>query len=188
MIGLEGRRPPPYPLLGWLHFTHTREGGEMPRERFDDQATEGLSVQVSWRKPDDDGTGNPGYVQISTHDEQHDARVVELLDAGRKIMAALVDTADLEEQPSRDLAWLYAEWCWKISPGGYRAELTGSYVTLDARARRELLKTLHKADRQAEPGQNQIDVRDPLGGVVSTGQGGFALLPGATGYPLRESD
>jgi hypothetical protein len=169
----------------------------MPRDRIDDPDTPGLYVQVNCRPAEsgpggelEAGGGDPGHLQISIHDERRDARVLELLADASRIMAALDETAELEEQQSRDLAWLRAEWSQKCDT--FRAELTATYVTLRPDTSRTLIRLLHRGRNKAyPPGANRIpEVIDATPGIPRAGESppaGTLPAPGASGYPLRNS-
>lgn len=151
----------------------------MPREKIPDHDTPGLYVQVNWSRLDEDEPATPpGHVQISTHDERTDARVFELLESARLIITRGGDI------PSEHVTWLVAEWQWRLD--NFRAELTGSYVTLHPDTQRHLIRTLHRAGNQAWPEPHVTGVLDGVripraGEQVAPGE---LPPPGATGYPV----
>lgn len=159
----------------------------MPRNRFDDPDTPGLYAQLNWRRHDEipDSTA-PGHIQISTHDEQADARVAELLDGAGRLVAMLVSAVRSGESMTRDDEWLVAEWKWKATT--FRSELTGTYVTLNPDTQRGMIRTLHRAGNQVWPPRE----RTPgiLDGVSIPRAAELAHeavdlpAPGATGYKL----
>lgn len=158
----------------------------MPRDRFDDPDTPGLYAQVNCRRDNDDGRGVPGHLQISTHDERSDARVLELLDRASDLLYAGGDNTTAEE--GELLRWLRARWTWEVA--NFRAELTGTYVTLHSETTRKLIKALHRGENLARPpGAARLPgaldgVRIPRAG--ETPAAGQLPAPGASGYPLPD--
>jgi hypothetical protein len=150
----------------------------MPRERIDDPDTEGLYVQVNWRAHDDDDTHDPGHVQISIHDERQDARVFELLDEAHDLIGMLTSVIRSGEADSETTQEARQKWRAKLDE--FRAELTGTYVTLTPETIKPLLRTIHKAERQAWP-----RAVDPGSAAELAITGPPSLpVPGASGYPL----
>jgi hypothetical protein len=168
----------------------------MPRERFDDPNTPGLYVQVNWRRaarpedPDDpDGEGGaPGRLQISTHDERADARVLELLAEASRVVAAHTSALRSGEQDSDTMAAMREQWWARVER--FRAELTGTYVDLQPYTARGLIKSLHRGRNLAFPprvtslvSEALSDVHIPRAG--ETPADGTLPTPGSTGYRLR---
>lgn len=166
----------------------------MPRDQFDDPETDGRYVQVNWRRaarpedpddPDADG-GSPGHLQISTHDERADARVLELLREADQLVAVLTSAVLSGEQDSPQMA--EARTAWRTKVDTFRAELTGTYVSLDRDTSAKVIKSLHRGRNLAWP--PRIRVADALGGARIPRAGEIVVgtpelpLPGATGYPL----
>lgn len=156
----------------------------MPRDRIDDPDTPGLYVQVNCRRANDaEGGGSPGHLQISTHDERADARVVELLGEASALLHSGGDDTTAEEGELR--RWLIAEWTWKLD--NFRAELTGTYVTLTPDTSLQLVKLTHRGRNLAyPPGSPRVPgaldgVRIPRAGETSPQS---LNPPGATGYRL----
>jgi hypothetical protein len=123
----------------------------MPRDRFDDPDTPGLFVQVNCRRAaDPEGGGTPGHLQISTHDERADARVRELLDEAGQLINMLTSAVRSGEQDSQTM--IDARSTWRTKVDTFRAELTGTYVTLVPDTVRPLIKQLHRGWNLAYPG------------------------------------
>ena len=159
----------------------------MPRERFDDLDTPGLYAQVNWRKPDDDGTGNPGYLQLSTHDERIEARARELLDEAKQLVAMHTSAVRSGESDSDEMLKARESWWGKLS--SFQGELTATYVTLTPDTAGKMIKSLHKGRNQAwPPGQPKLPgaldgVEIPRAGEAPP-RGTELPAPGATGYPM----
>jgi hypothetical protein len=155
----------------------------MPREKINDPDTEGLYVQVNWRAHNEipDSTA-PGHVQISTHDERQDARVIELLEAAGSLLAGYGEEMTGRERPG------WSEWRAKFFGDitEFRAELTGTYVTLTPETIGPLLRTIHKARRQVWPPEAATGSTTELArqGPPVIPREGELPAPGATGYPV----
>jgi hypothetical protein len=119
----------------------------MPRKTIYDTQTEGLCVRVNWRRHDDpeSSPGDPGYVQISTHNEREDALALELLEQAAWLMAA--GGEDTSAEDGEKICETRREWQARLEK--FRSELTGTYVTLEPATMRSLLRTLHKSNMQA---------------------------------------
>ena len=164
----------------------------MPREKIPDPFTDGLYVMVNWRRAGEDPP-DP-YVQVSTHDERADARVRELLDSGARLVAALTSAVRSGETMSNDLEWVRAEWFWKLDT--FRAELTGSFVTLTPGTAAHFNRTLHRARAQAWPPESLVSgALDQAPSIPAAptsaaehGVTGPAPMPppGATGYQVSQ--
>lgn len=160
----------------------------MPRDRFDDPDTPGLYAQVNCRRDNDDGRGVPGHLQISTHDERADARVLELLDEAREVINMLASALSSGERDSQTM--IDARHEWRVRVDNFRAELTGTYVTLHSETTRKLIKALHRGENLARPpGAARLPgaldgVRIPRAG--ETPVAGQLPAPGASGYPLPD--
>jgi hypothetical protein len=117
----------------------------MPRQKINDPTTSGLYTQVSWRRhdeiPDFDA---PGHVQVATINERVDGLVNHLLSNAAKLL-------DREQDPTSE-QWRNGAAAWTEEWLTHAAELTGWYAELDEPNARALIRTLHKAMRQAFPG------------------------------------
>jgi hypothetical protein len=87
---------------------------------------------------------------------------------------------------------LQAREAWWSKVNKFRAELTGTYVTLGPDTTRRLIKSLHRNRNKAyPPGANRIpEVIDATPGIPRAGESppaGALPAPGATGYPLSRA-
>jgi hypothetical protein len=168
----------------------------MPRNRYDDPDTPGLYVQVSCRRANDpnepaETASSPGHLQISTHDERADARAAELLGEARGLIAALVSTIKSGEAYSDELDKMRGDWMAKAVD--FRAELTGTYVTLTRQTAKGVIRALHRGANLAWPPEELVTgalddvpyVQDPAPAETEqrTDRPGI-VSPGATGYRL----
>lgn len=172
----------------------------MPRERFDDATTDGLYVQLNWRRavpadagpddPDYEG-GSPGHLQISTHDERADARVRELVNSAAELIGALTSAVLSGERMSDELEGMRRAWVDALTR--YRPELTGSYTSLDRSTALSLVRNLHRSIRQVWPPTERVSTvmdgvplfASTLGAIpANPPQEPPPDPPGATGYRL----
>lgn len=118
----------------------------MPREKIGDPSTEGMYVEVKWRRhdevPDFDALG---YVQIATLNERADNLVAELLGTADTLLAQ----AYASDSPDVDPEWVKAAVAWRELYETHKPELTGWYVDLTPDTMRRLTRFLHRSRGQA---------------------------------------
>jgi len=121
----------------------------MTRQRIDDPHTPGLYVRVNWRKPDEMHEDDLPYVQLSTHNERADDPGNTLLLEAHGLLSFMASVTRSGEALSVEDEERLAGWFERL--GKFRSELTGTYVHLEPATMRDVLKTLHKANRQTWP-------------------------------------
>jgi hypothetical protein len=111
----------------------------MPNHKVGDLTTPGRYAQVNWRRDEHE----PGYVQVSTHDATSPA--AELIGAA----IGIISNVDAPEAgwPRQTAEWRQAARAWLDKATD--PNLMGVYTHLDEAGIGRLIKTLHKAKRQA---------------------------------------
>lgn len=127
----------------------------MPRDKFQDPTVSGRYAQINWRRRDEATDDTVPYVQISTHHEG-ESTVSELL--GQAI--GLLSNVDAPGGgwPNQSDEWREVVTAWLDRAAKHASETTGEYVQVGPDEIADVIKTLHKAKRQA--------FDEPQGGVV----------------------
>jgi hypothetical protein len=134
----------------------------MPRETIPDFDTKGLGIQVRWRRHDEiPGSTAPGDAQIATLNDWSLSTVHDQFKSIRELLVELAEHPDYQELPlaGRVLDASKDAVC-------YFDLLTSTYVSLRPDTIRRLVKTLHKANRQAWTEEERARLTAEAAGLV----------------------
>lgn len=111
----------------------------MPREQIGDHSTVTRRVEVSWRRDENE----PGYIQVATKDTASVA--AELIGTAIGIISNV--DAPVAGFPVQSEEWRQAARVWLDRAA--QADVDGTFAHLGPDECQHLIKTLHKAKRQA---------------------------------------
>lgn len=134
----------------------------MPREQISDHSTDVRKVEVTWRRDENE----PGYVQLATKDSASVA--AELIGTAVGIISNV--DAPAADWPVQAEEWRTAARVWLDRAA--QVDVDGTFAHLGPDECQHLIKTLHKAKRQAFGPAALADDEHALRDVTEIGDSG----------------